>query len=109
MTFRPARASRQWPTRERRVVTPRDCGQSGHHGELAVGSMMVETQRFLRAISHWTSAYKPLQEHLGGESRKVVLTGGVDGAVEEDGIDGENSAAVEEGVPILTPQLCKRT
>jgi hypothetical protein len=28
-----------------------------------------------------------LQENLGGEAGKVVLTGGADGAVEEDGAD----------------------
>jgi hypothetical protein len=38
----------------------------------------------------------------------VVLTRGADDAVEEDGIDRGNSAAVE-GVPKLAPLLRKRT
>jgi hypothetical protein len=47
----------------------------------------METQRFLRASDHWISTYVLLQENLGGEAGKVVLTGGADGAVEEDGAD----------------------
>jgi hypothetical protein len=33
----------------------------------------------------------------------VVLTGGADGAVEEDSDDGGNSATVEEGIPKSAP------
>jgi hypothetical protein len=32
----------------------------------------------------------PLQENLGGEAGKVVLTGGADGVGEEDGVDGNS-------------------
>jgi hypothetical protein len=45
---------------------------------------------FFRAPGHWTSAYMPPQENLGGEARKVVLTRGADGEGEEDGADGGN-------------------
>jgi hypothetical protein len=31
----------------------------------------------------------PLQENLGGEAGTMVLIGGADNAVEEDGVDGE--------------------
>jgi hypothetical protein len=40
-----------------------------------------------------------LQENLGGESGKVVLTGEAVGVAEEDSVDGGNFAAVEEGTP----------
>jgi hypothetical protein len=56
-----------------------------------------------RAIGQWTSAYVPLHENLGGLARKVVLTEGVDDAVEEDGVNGENSATADKGVPKSAP------
>jgi hypothetical protein len=62
---------------------------SGHRGKLVAGSMTAETRRFLRKNSHWTLVYMPLQENLGGEAGTMVLIGGVDDAVEEDGVDGE--------------------
>jgi hypothetical protein len=42
-------------------------------------------------IGHWTSAYKLLQENLGGEVGKVVLIGEAVSAAEEDNVDGETS------------------
>jgi hypothetical protein len=63
----------------------------------------AETHRFLRENGHWTSIYTLLQENLKGEAGMVVLTGGADVVVEEDGIDRGNSPAVEEGVPKLAP------
>jgi hypothetical protein len=51
--------------------------------------MMAETRQFFRANSHWTSVYTLLQENPGGEAETVVLTGGADGVVEEDDVDGE--------------------
>jgi hypothetical protein len=57
----------------------------------------------LRENGHWTSIYTLLQENLKGEAGMVVLTGGADVVVEEDGIDRGNSPAVEEGVPKLAP------
>jgi hypothetical protein len=53
--------------------------------------MMVGTRRFLRASGHYTSAYMSLQENLGGEARKVMLTGEAVSAAEEDDVDGETS------------------
>jgi hypothetical protein len=71
------------------VVTPRGHSLSGHRGKLAAGSTTAETRRFLRKNGHWTSVYMPLQENLGGEAGTMVLIGGADNAVEEDGVDGE--------------------
>jgi hypothetical protein len=88
--FRPARASRRWLARARRVFTPRGHGESCHRGELAVGFTTAETRRLLRANGHWTSVYTSLQENLGGEAGTVVLTGGADSAVEEDSADGDS-------------------
>jgi hypothetical protein len=76
--------------RARRVVTPRGYGHSGHYGKLTTGSTTAETQRFLKAIGHWTSAYMLLQENVGGEAQKVVLTGGADDAGKEDDTDGDS-------------------
>jgi hypothetical protein len=52
---------------------------------------MVGTRSFLRASGHYTSAYMPLQENLGGEARKVMLTREAVSAAEEDDVDGETS------------------
>jgi hypothetical protein len=38
----------------------------------------------------------PLQENLGGEAGKVVLTRGVDGTGEEDGANGNSLQGFDE-------------
>jgi hypothetical protein len=40
---------------------------------------MAKILNKLRGNGHWTSAYMPLQENLGGEARKGVLIGGLKG------------------------------
>jgi hypothetical protein len=49
--------------------------------ELTVDSTTMEIPNKLRGNGHWTSAYMPLQENLGGEAGKGVLTVGGASAV----------------------------
>jgi hypothetical protein len=46
-----------------------------HGGEPTIDATMVKDSNKLRGNSHWTSTYMPLQENLGGEVGKGVLTG----------------------------------
>jgi hypothetical protein len=57
------------------VVTTRGYGQSGHGGAPIVDSTLAKVSNKPRENGHWTSAYMPLQENLGGEAGKGVLTG----------------------------------
>jgi hypothetical protein len=52
-----------------------------HGGELAADTTTVKVSNKVRGNGHWTSAYMPLQENLGEEVRKGVLTKGGDSAV----------------------------
>jgi hypothetical protein len=57
-----------------RVVTTHGRGQSGHGGEPTVDSTPVKVSNKPRGNGHWTLVYLPLQENLGGEVGKGVLT-----------------------------------
>jgi hypothetical protein len=59
-----------------REATMRGSGWSGHGGELTADSTMAEIINKSRGNGHWTLVYMPLQENLGGEARKGVLTRG---------------------------------
>jgi hypothetical protein len=58
------------PARARRAVTMRGRGQSRHGGEPTVDSTLAKVSNKPRGNGHWTSAYMPLQENLGGEAGK---------------------------------------
>jgi hypothetical protein len=58
-----------------RAVTTCGLGQSRHGGKPTVNSTLVKVSNKLRGNGHWTSAYLPLQENLGGKVGKGVLTG----------------------------------
>jgi hypothetical protein len=69
-------------------------GRSGHGGEPAVDSTTAKVSNKHRGNGYWTSAYMPLQENLGGEVGKGVLTergcfcGGVSADREETPVRG---------------------
>jgi hypothetical protein len=48
--------------------------QSGHGGEPTIDSTTAKVSNKPKGNGHWTSAYLPLQENLGGEAGKGVLT-----------------------------------
>jgi hypothetical protein len=65
------------------------CTVRGHHawarpeqhgGELVADAMTAKVSNKPRGNGHWISAYIPLQENLGGEAGKGVLTEGADSA-----------------------------
>jgi hypothetical protein len=55
---------------------PAGHGRSGHSGELTADSTIAKILNKSRGNGHWTSAYMPLQENLGGEVGNWVLSGG---------------------------------
>jgi hypothetical protein len=62
----------------------------------------------LRGNGHWTSAYMPLQENLGGEAGKGVLTGAVLGSVAALGVKADKWLEEEE-VPRAWFSSCTTT
>jgi hypothetical protein len=72
-------------------------GRSRHGGEPTADPTTVKVSNKPRGNDHWTLVYMPLQENLGGEVGKGVLTGRghfYDGAC----ADGEETSVRAEGV-----------
>jgi hypothetical protein len=72
----------------RRVAATHGPSQNGHCCELTADSTTADILNKWRGNGHWTSAYLPLQENLGGEVGKGVLTGEAGCAADKDGVDG---------------------
>jgi hypothetical protein len=62
------------PVHARRKITRRGRGQSGHGGEPTIDSTPTEVSNKMRGNGHWTLASLSIQENLGGEAGKGVLT-----------------------------------
>jgi hypothetical protein len=70
----PAHASQAHPARARHAGATHGHGRSGHSGEPIIDSTTVKVLNKPRGNGHWTSSYMPLQENLGREVGKGVLT-----------------------------------
>jgi hypothetical protein len=71
-------------------------GQNGHGGESTVDSTPVKVSNKPRGNGHLTSAYMPLQENLGGDAEKGVLTGAELGSVVALGVEVDKRLEEEE-------------
>jgi hypothetical protein len=91
-----------------RAIIKHGHGQSGHGGEPTVDSTLTKVLNKLRGNGHWTSAYLPLPENLGGEAGMGVLTGVELGSSATLGIEADKWL-VEEEVPRAWFSSCTRT
>jgi hypothetical protein len=85
----------------------RDRGQSGHGGEPTVDSTLATVSNKPRGNGHWTSAYLPLHENLGGEAGKGFLTGAELASVAALGVEADKRLEEEE-VPQAWISSCTR-
>jgi hypothetical protein len=67
-----------------------------HGGKPTADAMTAKVSNKPRGNGHWTSAYMPLQENLGGEAMMGVLTGAELGSVAALNIGADKWLEVEE-------------